>query len=266
MTTPIIAEAGEPSACPQSPFILNRELDRDALAECYARTGRVRIYGLLAQGATHLHDHLRTREDWIQVIHAPGSPIELDRNARAAMGTRRYARIERDVQARGRDGFQYRYEALRLPDAEEPLEDSDMLSPFAKFLHGAEMHGLIRHVTGREPGLFVNGQATSYGSGDFLTGHDDDAQGENRMAACVFGLTQMWRLEWGGLLLFHGPHERTAEALVPRFNTLDLFHVPQQHSVSWVSPSAGFSRLAVTGWYREGTSDDKTRIEASAAA
>ncbi|WP_373488853.1 2OG-Fe(II) oxygenase family protein [Blastomonas sp.] len=231
-------------------FTLNPDLDRNALAECYAQTGRVRLYGLLAQGATDLHDHLRRREDWIQVIHAPGAPIELDRHERAAMGAKGIAQIDREMFARGRDGFQYRYEALRLPDADEPLDATDMLSPLAKFLHGPDMHALIRHITGMPPGLFVNGQATSYGVGDFLTGHDDDAPGENRMAACVFGLTQMWRLEWGGLLLFHGPHERTAEALVPRFNTLDLFRVPQQHSVSLVSPSAGFSRLAVTGWYR----------------
>ena len=252
MTMQAAAGACATSAGADTPFALNPDLDRDALAECYARTGRARIYGLLAQGAAELHDHLRGREDWIQVIHAPGAPIELDRRERAVMGAKRYARIDRDVHSRGRDSFQYRYEALRLPDADEPLDNADMLSPFAKFLHGPDMHDLIGQITGRQPGLFVNGQATSYGTGDFLTGHDDDAPGENRMAACVFGLTQMWRLEWGGLLLFHGPHERTAEALVPRFNTLDLFHVPQQHSVSWVNPSAGFSRLAITGWYRAG--------------
>lgn len=236
--------------CEAAAFSLNPDLDRSALAECYALTGRVRIYGLLAGGAIELHDHLRDRDDWVQVIHAPGAPIELSREQRASMGMKRYGRIDRDVHKRGRDGFQYRYEALRVPDVEEPFDSRDMLSPLAQFLHGPEMLGLIQDVTGQPPGRFINGQATSYCVGDFLTGHDDDAQGEYRMAAFVLGLTQMWRLEWGGLLLFHGPHDRTAEALVPRFNTLDLFHVPQQHSVSLVTPSAGFSRLAVTGWYR----------------
>jgi SM-20-related protein len=247
-----LTTAQTPLASPfvTAPYSLNPDLDRTALAECYARAGRVRIYGLLASGAIELHDHLRERDDWVQVIHAPGAPIELNRQERAALGAKRYAQIDRDVHQRGRDGFQYRYEALRVPDVEEPLDNEDMLSPFAQFLHGPDMRGLIHDITGKDPGRFINGQATSYGVGDFLTGHDDDAEGEYRMAAFVFGLTQMWRLEWGGLLLFHGDHDRTAEALVPRFNTLDLFHVPQQHSVSWVSPSAGFSRLAVTGWYR----------------
>ncbi|WP_446652820.1 2OG-Fe(II) oxygenase [Blastomonas sp.] len=236
-------------ADPADLFALNPNLDRKALAECYARTGRVRIYGLLAQGAVELHDHLRERNDWIQVIHADGAPIELTRDERITMGAKRYAKIEDGVNRRGREGFQYRYEALRVPDLDEALDPHDLLSPFSHFLHSPAMLELIEDITARAPHRFINGQATSYGIGDFLTGHDDNASGENRMAAFVLGLTQRWRLEWGGLLLFHGPHERTAEALVPRFNTLDLFHVPQQHSVSWVSPSAGFSRIAVTGWY-----------------
>jgi SM-20-related protein len=39
--------------------------------------------------------------------------------------------------------------------------------------------------------------------------------------------------------------------LVPSFNTLDLFAVPQRHSVSIVTPSAQHRRYAVTGWLRK---------------
>jgi Rps23 Pro-64 3,4-dihydroxylase Tpa1-like proline 4-hydroxylase len=80
--------------------------------------------------------------------------------------------------------------------------------------------------------------------------------GKNRLAAYVYGLTKGWRIEWGGMLLFHGPHERTANGMAPRFNTLDLFSVPQQHSVTMVTPAAPHRRYAVTGWLRRGERSD----------
>lgn len=252
---PLIVEQGSCQdelyhVAPPIALALNPDIDRETLARDYAASGRVRVYDLLAEGAVELHDHLRAREDWIQVIHAPDMPMEFDRVQRQALGRDGYAPVDREVYERGRHGFQYRYEALRVPDVDEPQQDGDLLGPLASFLHDEAMLTLISDITGRRPDLFINGQATCYDSGDFLTGHDDDVVGENRMAAFVLGLTQRWRLEWGGLLLFHGERERTAEALAPRFNTLDLFRVPQQHSVSLVSPSAAFPRMAVTGWYR----------------
>jgi Rps23 Pro-64 3,4-dihydroxylase Tpa1-like proline 4-hydroxylase len=114
------------------------------------------------------------------------------------------------------------------------------------------MLDMLRTVTGYHELAFTDGHATSYGPGDFLTGHDDDVPGKDRLAAYVFGVTPAWRPEWGGLLLFHGPDDSTVSGNVPRFNTLDLFSVPQRHSVSIVTPSATRRRYAVTGWLRKG--------------
>jgi SM-20-related protein len=114
------------------------------------------------------------------------------------------------------------------------------------------MIDLLRAITGFGGLAFTDGQATAYGTGDFLTGHDDDVAGKNRVAAYVYGLTPHWRVEYGGVLLFHGEADRTVEGLAPRFNTLDLFAVPQRHSVSMVTPSAPHRRYAVTGWLRAG--------------
>jgi Rps23 Pro-64 3,4-dihydroxylase Tpa1-like proline 4-hydroxylase len=120
-------------------------------------------------------------------------------------------------------------------------------------MQSAELLDFLRDVTGHGDLAFTDGQATAYGTGDFLTGHDDDVAGKGRLAAYVFGLTPYWRLEYGGLLLFHGEHDRTVTGNVPRFNVLDLFRVPQQHSVSIVTPAAPHRRFAVTGWLRSGT-------------
>jgi Rps23 Pro-64 3,4-dihydroxylase Tpa1-like proline 4-hydroxylase len=66
----------------------------------------------------------------------------------------------------------------------------------------------------------------------------------------VFGLTPQWRIEWGGLLLFHGADGQVERGFVPRFNSLALFAVPQLHSVSMVTRAAPYRRYSITGWLR----------------
>jgi len=77
-------------------------------------------------------------------------------------------------------------------------------------------------------------------------------QEKNRRAAYVLGMTPIWRTEWGGVLLFHDEQQLTIKGLVPRFNCLNLFQVPQLHSVSEVTRSAAYRRYSVTGWLRAG--------------
>lgn len=234
------------------PFRINPELDLEAVRRVYLSEGRVRIYGLLEQGAVELLEHFRSRADWIHLIYAGDGVIELDPAGRERLEPVRWAEIEAAAHARAREGdFQYRYEALRVPDEDE--RTGDLLSEFAQLMQSDVMLELLRFVTGHGELSFTDGQATAYGPGDFLTGHDDDVEGKGRLAAYVFGLTPGWRLEWGGLLLFHGEHDRTVEGLAPRFNTLDLFRVPQRHSVSEVTRAAPHRRYAVTGWLRSGS-------------
>lgn len=238
---------------PASPFQINPDLDVPALAEAYARDGRVRVYGLLSEGAEHLHDYLDTTPHWIKLIKLAKGVLELDADERAELSAEEWAAIEAAAHERARYDFQYRYEGLRVPESDE-LEEAEERTPlteFAELMQSAQMLDLLEAITGHR-GSFTDGHATAYGPGDFLTGHDDDVHGKNRLAAYVYGLTKGWRIEWGGLLLFHGPFERTASGMAPRYNTLDLFSVPQQHSVSMVTPAAPHRRYAVTGWLRRG--------------
>lgn len=235
------------------PFRINPELDLDALARAYRSEGRVRVEGLLAEGARELLEYFQGSDDWIHVINTAGGVIELDREDKAELGEERWAAIEAEAHERARHGFQYRYEALRVPEEDEIDGSEDPLTAFARLMGSEPMLDLLRAITGTSGLAFTDGQATAYGHGDFLTGHDDDVDGKGRIAAYVYGLTPGWRLEWGGLLLFHGDRERSAAALAPRFNTLDLFSVPQQHSVSLVTPAAAHRRFAVTGWLRSGS-------------
>ena len=240
------------SAADQLPLALNPALDADCLADIYAAEGRVAIDDILTQdSAEWLHNHLRARADWLQVMNSGDRLIELDRPTRAGLSSDQQTALDQAVYAGARYGFQYRYESLRVPDdAAERAQSDDTLAAFASWWSDGPVRDFLRHVTGERAIAFADAQGTAYSPGDFLTGHDDDFAGKNRLAAYVLGLTPQWRLEWGGLLLFHDAQERTAETWMPGFNRLVLFRVPQRHSVSEVTHAAAYRRYSITGWLR----------------
>ncbi len=161
----------------------------------------------------------------------------------------RAAALDQAVLAGARDGFQHRYESIRVPDGDAAAQPGeDPLAAWPRWLSSGPAHDLLHAVTAASIG-FADAQATAYSPGDFLTAHDDAVAGKGRLAAYVFGLTPAWRAEWGGLLLFHKSASQVA-GLVPGYNSLDLFAVPQVHSVSTVTASAAYRRYAVTGWLR----------------
>lgn len=233
-------------------YRLNPVLDRAALKERFARERRVTIAPLLHDDdAAALHEALKRREDWRQIVNSGDRVFDLDRPTRADMSREQIEALDQAVFAGGRDGFQHRYESIRVPDAEaERLASDDPLPRFAHWLSNGEARDFLRDVTGFDGIDFADAQATAYAPGDFLTAHDDAVVGKKRLAAYVFGLTPRWRIEWGGLLLFHGADGHVDQGLTPGFNLLNIFAVPQLHSVSMVTRSAPNRRYSITGWLR----------------
>lgn len=231
-------------------FALNPQLDPDRLARDFARDGRVQVPGFLEDRAARaLHAMLHERMDWVQVLNVRDKVYDIPRETRAAMSQAERDFVDTEVYAQARDGFQYRYEAIRVPDdSAERASSPDPLAAFAQWMSGGSARDALRRITGNTAIAFADAQATAYGPGDFLTMHDDGVAGKRRHAAYVLGLSPVWRTEWGGLLLFHGPR---LEGYAPAFNTLNLFRVPQLHSVSEVTRAAGATRYAITGWLRE---------------
>jgi Rps23 Pro-64 3,4-dihydroxylase Tpa1-like proline 4-hydroxylase len=155
------------------------------------------------------------------------------------------------VYHRARRDFQFRYETIRVPDSEEErAADGALLARFAQFVCSPECILLLRKVIGSPQIAFADAQATAYGPGDFLTAHNDEVPGKDREAAYVFNLAPEWRADWGGLLMFHRKDGHVEEAYTPKFNALNIFKVPQAHSVSFVAPFVPNRRYAVTGWLR----------------
>ncbi len=235
---------------PAPAFRINPELDPHELAATFRRDGHLRINRFLSEGAVELYRNLEGRDDWVQLVNHESGAHEVDWTAWSEPGSTIRAAIEPDMFARARDGFQYSYAALRVPPAGE-TSDCAVLCAIAAFMRDPEVTAFLAAVTGTTTPRFVDGQVTAYGHGDFLTGHDDDVAGSGRKAAFVLGLTPQWRLEWGGLLMFHEQGQVDFRGKVPQFNTLDLFAVPVYHSVSMVTRAAPRRRYAVTGWLAE---------------
>ena len=206
---------------------------------------------LAHRNAVALTEALASRDDWLQVMNSGDKLFELDRKTRAEMRDELQAEIDRTVYSTATRGFQYRYETIRVPDEPEKRANSDdVLAAYASFLSKGEGRDFLRAVTSDEAIAFADVQATCYCPGDFLTRHDDFAEGKNRSSAHILSLSPEWRFEWGGLLLLHDEQAGEAVALLPVFNRMTLLRVPQTHSVGEVSRSAAAPRYSLTGWLR----------------
>lgn len=226
--------------------------ERATLTEQYQAEGIVRIGSFLPdEHAADLHRELRARTDWKQIFNSGDKLFELGRDTQEEIDPQRRAELNDAIYAGARAGFQYRFETIRIPDEEVARRASDdSLARLALHLSGGEVRDLLREITGEPAVRFADLQATAYSPGDFLTGHDDQFVGKNRLAAYVLGLTPVWRIEWGGLLIMHGKDPSASRAYPSLMNVLTLFAVPQMHSVSEVSRAAANRRYSVTGWLR----------------
>lgn len=231
-------------------FSLNPALDVTALGDAYRRARRLDIDDWLpAEQAETLRRHLLDRSDWTLVLNAGEKVYELPRSRSGELDGAQREQLERFVIDSARDRFQYRFESIRSPDRGG---DATLLDRFVAFMSSPEVIGFLGAVTGQTTLSFADGQATLYSPGHFLTAHDDDVAGKNRLAAYVFGLSPEWHADWGGLLMFHGRDGNVDEAFTPGMNRLRLFSVPVSHGVSYVTPFAAHPRLSVTGWLRAG--------------
>src|SRR5690606_22767479 len=154
-------------------FRLNPALDRQALADAFSAAGQVQIRDFLhPDDAAALHEEMRRREDWKQIVNSGGKVFDLDRPTRAAMSAAQRDALDQAVFAGAREGFQHRYEAIRVPDAAAERQASrDPFAQFALWLSSGEARDFLRALVGRPDLAFADAQATAYAPGDFLTGH-----------------------------------------------------------------------------------------------
>lgn len=231
---------------------LNPALDGGALAADFAGRGRIHIRNVLSRDAANrIHRSLEKEGQWARSTILGDQPRDLDLDWLASRGPMEAAAIRADVAERARRGFQYDFDNYRLSMAMlAGARQGWAYESVFDLLNGPDFLALVRQVTGDDRIVFADAQATRYRAGHFLTSHDDDQPGQDRLFAYVLNFTPVWRPDWGGLLAFIDGDGHIEEAWKPSFNALNIFRVPTLHAVTEVASYVAAERLSITGWLR----------------
>lgn len=234
------------------PLELNPALDVSALAEAYVPKKRLQIRDFLTpESASAAHEYLEELR-WGLAYNEGSQVVQLHAHMLDQLGDREAAQIMAGIHERARRQYQFVYAFYPILTAYfSPQVARHRIFQFYELLNSERVMETIRTVTGLTDIRWADAQATWFGPGHFLKVHSDENLSEKRVAAYVMNLSPQWDIDWGGFLQFFD--EKTGnieEAFKPSFNTLNLFTVPQLHSVSMVSTYVTAKRLAVTGWFR----------------
>jgi SM-20-related protein len=212
---------------------------------------RIHVPNVLRPSAADRLYQTLVATEWRAVFNGAHAAHELSADNFASINPKQREQIVKDVHARAQGDFQFLYDFYHITqNLQTGREPAGVLADFVSMLNAPETLELLRKLTGESRIVSVNAQATRYRPGHFLTQHDDDIQGRDRLFAYVFSFTPVWRADWGGLLLFIGEDGHVQEGYTPAWNALNIFPVGQAHAVSLVAPYAGAFRYSITGWMR----------------
>lgn len=233
-------------------FQIGPHLDPARIGPVFRRAGRLHMPDFLdAAGAARLHTALTSSTVWSRSLMLGHKAFTLPTADWDALPADKRAGLEAGMLQEARAGFQYAFDTWPVSDEiEAGRRNGHPAEAFHDFLNSPVFLDWIRATTGDGRATYCDVQCTRYRPGDYLNRHTDEAEGKHRLFAYVMNLTPGWSADWGGLLQFIDQDGHVAEAYTPAFNALNIFKVPQPHSVSLVAPFAGGDRLAVTGWIR----------------
>ncbi|MBW0008075.1 MAG: 2OG-Fe(II) oxygenase [Sphingomonas sp.] len=230
---------------------LNPALNCAALASDYAVRKRLQLRDFLDPASAEQVYESVHELPWGMVYNDGPQVHQLSPEQVAAMDDQQADDITAGIQERAREQFQFLYAFYPVHHAYLlPTGPRYRAFEFLELLNNPAVIDFIRDLTGLDQIRWADAQATWYRPGHFLTAHDDEDPVRGRVAAYVMNLSRDWNRDWGGLLQFFDANDNVEQAYKPAFNTLNIFTVPQLHSVSMVSTYVTAERLAVTGWFR----------------
>ena len=233
---------------------LNPNLDLTAIAREFEAKGRLQVRDVLTEAsAASIRALLDEATPWAMAWQTGATaPAQLLRAEQLAA----LPEAERQgivARAAADPDYGFAYHSYPLVTAYlERWKPGSAHEQLLEELNDGQMLQFMRSVTGIGEIVKMDGQATLYTPGDFLRLHNDAESERGRRVAYVLNLTKGdWRPEWGGYLNFYDEALDVELGFRPRFNSLNLFRVPQWHGVGEVSASAPIARYAITGWARD---------------
>lgn len=245
-----------PSADELSPKLsLSPELSSSPWRERFSERGRIHIPDILStDSAARLFECLDGQPTWNLVCQQNGKHLDLNDKLESAWSAEQLAQFTSGLHAQAQSGFQYLYRSIPIYDIyHQRMLPGNFLNTVFEFLNSPAFLDYLRDTLQMPDIGFADAQATYFGSGNFLNRHDDQATGKRRLAGYVLNLTPRWDSNWGGALQFYDESHNCVDTLLPSYNALNVFRVPQPHAVTYVPPFAAGKRLSITGWLRAGT-------------
>lgn len=239
-------------------FELNPDLDRAALAERFARDRRLQVHNVLTdETARELRMIMEKYTDWGIALQAgaTGKPRNFRPSELRDQATAREAmEMGKATDAAAAKG-DYAYRALRYSIVEALQGGWDPGGPYEvliEHLNAEPFLAFMRTITGMPELLKADAHASCFAPQHFLGRHNDSHVAEGWRTAYVLNLTiDDWHPDWGGYLVFYDEDGNIETGFKPKFNTLNLFAVPQDHAVTYVPPFAPKGRYAIGGWLRD---------------
>lgn len=238
-------------------FEVNPNLDTTALARQFAVNKRIQVRDVLTrETALEMRKVMEELTPWGMAMQAGDSEpkdirLEELRDPQGNAKAQELNKAAHDAAARGDYAFRYARYPMVLAYQEKWNEGSphDLL---IEHINTEPWLDLVRKITGMDDLIKADGQATLFGRQHFLGLHWDMQVDEGWKIAYVLNLTiDEWKPDWGGYLNFYNEEGDVIEGYMPRFNTLNLFAVPQAHAVTFVPPFAPHGRFAISGWFRD---------------
>tara|TARA_R110000737_G_scaffold165786_1_gene193117 strand:- start:1156 stop:1887 length:732 start_codon:yes stop_codon:yes gene_type:complete len=238
---------------------LNKNHNIAKLKQNFLNDGFVKLENALSNdSASLIHANITKQEQWNLVFR--NNAIHQDLNSLDVEGWHGEDKnnLTELVHKQAEQAFQYFYETIPIYDIYyDKLMPEHFFNDIVKFLNSEEVLNFFRAILAAPEITFLDAQITRFKAGHFLNRHNDDVNGKNRVAAFVINLSKDWRVDWGGALHILNKDLTIEKSFVPSFNEINIFKVPVEHLVGYVSPFANGHRLSITGWLRSGENPKK---------